>query len=110
MSIMQINQCFKLLLKLKTIFWQFFYVADLFEQTDLFYFLANFSFDYSAKATEESVNESLKCMQLEYIDLIQIHDVEYAPDLKTIVEETIPCLMRLKQKGLVRSIGITGNS
>lgn len=52
--------------------------------------------------------QSLRCMKLDFIDLIQIHDVEFAPSLDYLLKETIPCLVDLKRQGLVRSIGITG--
>ena len=67
-----------------------------------------YSFDYSASKTKDSVLESLRCMKLNHIDLIQIHDVEFAPSLKYLLTETIPCLVELKRQGFVHSIGITG--
>ena len=66
------------------------------------------SFDYSASKTKDSVLESLRCMKLNHIDLIQIHDVEFAPSLSYLLTETIPCLVELKRQGFVHSIGITG--
>ncbi|XP_067949278.1 uncharacterized protein [Watersipora subatra] len=68
------------------------------------------SFDYSAETTKESVLKSLQCMKLSYIDLVQIHDVEHAPSLQTLINETIPCLVDLKISGLIKSIGVTGYS
>lgn len=67
-----------------------------------------YSFDYSAETTKESVLKSLQCMKLSYIDLVQIHDVEHAPSLQTLINETIPCLVDLKMSGLIKSIGVTG--
>ena len=64
-------------------------------------------YDYSAKRTERSVYESLKRLGVNYVDLIQCHDVEFA-DHDQIVNETLPALHRLKQHELVRFIGITG--
>jgi L-galactose dehydrogenase len=64
-------------------------------------------YDYSAKRTERSLHESLKRLGVDYVDLIQCHDIEFA-DHTQIVTETIPTLQRLKREGLARFIGITG--
>jgi L-galactose dehydrogenase len=64
-------------------------------------------YDYSAGRTERSLHESLKRLGVDYVDLIQCHDVEFS-DHDQIVNETLPALHRLKQQGLARFIGITG--
>lgn len=64
-------------------------------------------YDYSAARTERSLHESLERLGVDYVDLIQCHDIEFA-DHNQIVDETLPALHRLKQKGLARFIGITG--
>jgi L-galactose dehydrogenase len=64
-------------------------------------------FDYSAERTERSLHESLKRLGVDYVDLIQCHDVEFA-DHDQIVNETLPALHRLKRQGLARFVGITG--
>jgi L-galactose dehydrogenase len=64
-------------------------------------------YDYSAARTERSLHESLDRLGVDYVDLIQCHDIEFA-DHNQIVDETLPALHRLKQKGLTRFIGITG--
>lgn len=64
--------------------------------------------DFSAERVKRSVHESLKRLQLEYINLIHCHDIESAKDMKQIVTETLPALHELKKEGLVRHIGITG--
>jgi aryl-alcohol dehydrogenase-like predicted oxidoreductase len=64
-------------------------------------------YDYSAERTERSLHESLKRLGVDYVDLIQCHDVEFA-DHDQIVNETLPALHRLKRQGLVRFVGITG--
>jgi aryl-alcohol dehydrogenase-like predicted oxidoreductase len=63
--------------------------------------------DYSAKRVTESVNESLRRLHLDYIDIIHCHDIEFA-DLDQIMNETLPALHRLKESGKVRYVGITG--
>lgn len=64
-------------------------------------------YDYSAGRTERSVYESLKRLGVDYLDLIQCHDIEFA-DHDQIVNETLPALHRFKQQGLARFIGVTG--
>ena len=65
-------------------------------------------FDFSAAKVTSSAHESLERLELEYVDILQVHDVEFAPSVDIIVEETLPALQELKQKGLCRYIGITG--
>jgi L-galactose dehydrogenase len=64
-------------------------------------------FDFSAKRVTASVDESLRRMGVEYVDLIQSHDNEYG-DLNQVVNETIPALRRIQEQGKVRFVGITG--
>ncbi|PSC71979.1 L-galactose dehydrogenase [Micractinium conductrix] len=64
-------------------------------------------FDFSAARITASVHESLARLGLEYVDLIQCHDIEFT-HLDQIVNETLPALAELKKQGLVRHVGITG--
>jgi L-galactose dehydrogenase len=64
-------------------------------------------FDFSAKRTILSANESLARLKTDYIDLIQCHDIEFG-SLDQVVNETIPALRSLRDQGKVRFIGITG--
>jgi L-galactose dehydrogenase len=64
-------------------------------------------FDFSAKRTLASVDESLERLKTDYLDLFQVHDVEFG-DLPQIVGETIPALKKIQQQGKTRFIGITG--
>ena len=63
-------------------------------------------FDFSAKRTEASVRLGLERLQMPYIDIIQVHDFEYAENIDQIVTETIPMLDKLRQQGLVKHIGL----
>ncbi|KAL4423164.1 hypothetical protein ABPG77_007817 [Micractinium sp. CCAP 211/92] len=65
------------------------------------------TFDFSAARVTASVQESLARLQLSYVDLIQCHDIEFT-HLDQVVNETLPALLKLKEHGLVRHIGITG--
>ncbi|MFB3904145.1 MAG: aldo/keto reductase [Acidobacteriota bacterium] len=64
-------------------------------------------FDFSAERVTRSVDESLSRLGLDYIDLIQCHDIEFG-SIDQVVEETIPALEKLRDQGKVRYIGITG--
>ncbi|MDO4160707.1 MAG: aldo/keto reductase [Prevotellaceae bacterium] len=64
------------------------------------------TWDYSAKRVTDSVYESMKRLNIDYIDIINVHDVEFA-DLNQIVNETLPALVKLREKGVVGHVGIT---
>lgn len=63
-------------------------------------------FDFSADRVTQSVDESLQRLGVEYIDFIQVHDMEFG-DIEQIIHETIPALHKVKQQGKARFIGIT---
>lgn len=68
------------------------------------------TWDYSAKRVADSVYESMERLNIDHIDLINVHDIEFADrfySLDMIVEETLPALVELKQKGVVSHVGIT---
>jgi len=50
----------------------------------------------------------LKLLGVQTIDVIQIHDIEFAPDLDVLLYETIPTLEELRREGKVNNIGVTG--
>ncbi len=62
--------------------------------------------DYSASRARESVYESMERLGVDYLDLINVHDIEFA-DLEQICSETLPALVALRNEGTVRHIGIT---
>ena len=64
------------------------------------------TWDYSAKRVTASVYESMERLNIDYIDLINVHDVEFA-DLNQVVEETLPALVKLREEGVVKHVGIT---
>ena len=64
-------------------------------------------FDFSAQRVTASIDESLRRLQTDYIDLFQVHDVEFG-DVEQIIHETLPALRKLQQQGKARYIGITG--
>ena len=69
------------------------------------------TWDYSARRVTDSVYESMERLNVDYIDLINVHDIEFQGDreggLQLIVDETLPALVELKKKGVVGHVGIT---
>lgn len=64
-------------------------------------------FDFSAERVTRSIDESLARLQMDYVDILHCHDIEFG-SLDQIVNETIPALQKLKAAGKIRFIGITG--
>jgi L-galactose dehydrogenase len=64
-------------------------------------------FDFRASRIVRGVDESLARLSVDYVDLIQCHDIEFV-NLDQIVNETLPALHKLKETGKVRHVGITG--
>lgn len=69
------------------------------------------TWDYSGRRAQESVTESMERLGIDYIDLINVHDIEFQASLpgglQKVVDETLPALVELKDKGLVGHVGIT---
>jgi L-galactose dehydrogenase len=64
-------------------------------------------FDFSAARVTASIERSLARMQVDHVDLIQAHDIEFA-SLDQIVNETVPALRKLQESGKARWVGVTG--
>jgi aryl-alcohol dehydrogenase-like predicted oxidoreductase len=62
--------------------------------------------DYSRKRVTESLYESLDRLHVDYVDIINVHDIEFA-DLEVVCKETLPALVELREKGLAKHVGIT---
>ena len=69
------------------------------------------TWDYSAERVTRSVYESMERLGVDFIDLINVHDIEFQSHLpgglQKVVDETLPALFELKQKGVVGHVGIT---
>lgn len=64
------------------------------------------TWDYSAERVTRSVYESMERLNIDYIDIIYVHDIEFA-NLQQVADETLPALERLKEKGVVGHVGCT---
>jgi len=64
-------------------------------------------FDFSAKRIMASIDESLKRLQTDYVDLFQLHDIEFVKK-EQILNEAIPAIEKIKAAGKTRFIGISG--
>ena len=64
------------------------------------------TWDYSARRAQESVYESMERLNTDYIDLISVHDIEFA-DLDVVCKETLPALTDLRKRGIIGHVGIT---
>ncbi len=63
-------------------------------------------FDFSAPRVTRSLDESLTRLGVDYVDFIQVHDMEFG-HVDQIVNETLPALQKLKANGKVRFVGIS---
>ena len=64
-------------------------------------------FDFSAERVTRSVDESLQRMGLDWLDIIQCHDIEFG-SLQQVLDEALPALRQLQEQGKVRFVGVTG--
>lgn len=69
------------------------------------------TWDYSARRVTDSVYESMERLGIDFIDLINVHDIEFQAalpgGLQKVVDETLPALFELRNKGVVGHVGIT---
>lgn len=64
-------------------------------------------FDFSRKKILASIDESLMRLKTDYLDLFQLHDIEFV-DKQIIIEEAVPAIKEVVQSGKARFWGITG--
>jgi len=65
-------------------------------------------FDFSYSMTIRSVRRSLDRMGCGFIDVLQLHDPEFAPSIDLLLEETVPAMIECKKRGWVKALGMTG--
>jgi L-galactose dehydrogenase len=64
-------------------------------------------FDFSREQILKSIDESLSRLKTDYVDLFQLHDIEFV-DKNQILDIAIPAIREVQQSGKARFIGITG--
>ncbi len=64
-------------------------------------------FDFSAARVKSSIDESLRRLRTDYVDLYQLHDIEFG-DRRQVIDEAIPAAREVQRAGKARFIGITG--
>lgn len=64
-------------------------------------------FDFSPARIRKSVEVSLRALQTDYLDVLQLHDIEFV-DIEPVLSESCEELVRLRDEGKCRFIGMTG--
>lgn len=64
-------------------------------------------FDFSAARVQTSIEESLRRLRTDFVDLLIAHDIEFG-DREQIIGETIPAMRKLQAEGKTRYVGISG--
>ena len=66
-------------------------------------------FDFSYDRILKSIDESLKRLKTDHVDLIQLHDIEFV-EKSQVLNEAIPAIQKIIESGKARFWGITGLS
>ena len=64
-------------------------------------------FDFSYQRILTSIDKSLKRLQTDYVDLYQVHDIEFG-DREQVLNEAIPAALKVKEQGKARYVGFSG--
>lgn len=64
-------------------------------------------FDFRPKRVHESIDTSLFRLGVDYLDIAFLHDIEFT-DFERSLDDALPALLREKEKGKVRYVGIAG--
>jgi aryl-alcohol dehydrogenase-like predicted oxidoreductase len=64
-------------------------------------------FDFTPQRIRESLETSLRLLQTDYVDIFQLHDVEFV-QLEPVFTDSYAELTRLRDEGKCRYIGMTG--
>lgn len=75
------------------------------------FYIATKAMSYDYDSMKNSIEESLNTMEIDYIDLYQIHSVGTKQQLETVLSDNgaLKVLIDAKEKGLIKHIGITGH-
>jgi L-galactose dehydrogenase len=64
-------------------------------------------FDFSPARVRSSVEQSLQLLQTDHVDILLLHDIEFVP-LGPVLSDTFEELVRLRDEGKCRAIGMSG--
>lgn len=64
-------------------------------------------FDFSYERVLQSIDESLERLQVDYVDLLTVHDIEFG-DRQQVLTEAIPAALKVKEMGKARYVGFSG--
>ena len=75
------------------------------------FYIATKAMSYDYASMKAAIEKSLKTMDLDYIDLFQVHNVSKQDMYDTVISENgaLKALVEAKEKGLIKHIGITGH-
>ena len=68
----------------------------------------DYEFNYTAKRTRLELENSLRRLRTDYVDVYQLHDIVQSGNLDALIEETLPELEKCRKEGKIRKIGVTG--
>lgn len=75
------------------------------------FYIATKAMHFNYDSMKKSIEESLKAMEVDYIDLYQVHNVSKKQLLDEVLSENgaLKALREAKNEGLIKHIGITGH-
>ena len=59
--------------------------------------------DYSSDGVQRSIEQSLRRLNTDYVDIVYVHDPDDHVD--QVIQETFPALAKLREEGVVKAIG-----
>jgi len=63
-------------------------------------------FDFTESTILTSIDDSLKRLKLDYVDILLLHDIEFA-NIDVIINVALPALQKIKDSGKARYIGFS---
>ncbi|MCL2059479.1 MAG: aldo/keto reductase [Oscillospiraceae bacterium] len=69
-----------------------------------------YAYDYTPEKVRSSIEDSLRRLRTDYIDVYQVHDFTNIKNHRYIAEYTIPEMRKLQAEGKIRYIGINSSS
>jgi len=63
----------------------------------------------SFQGSMKSIDDSLRTLKTDYIDLIMFHEINYDDDIKNVAEGGLSAMIKAREQGKVRFIGFSGH-